>query len=125
MAKQPSGEGKAPLVISTVFFVLLSIGLGVMLYMAGDEKAQLRDQAKKAADDKAASEKLRTADQEKLLLYKVALGTNTQEEWDTLKNMRDEAAVKAEYDKLYRDIENRIGTRERPGPLVQAASKDF
>src|SRR5438874_12377955 len=64
MAKQPSGEGKAPLVISVVFFVLLSIGLGVMLYMAGDEKAQLRSAAKDAADKAAASEKLRAAEQE-------------------------------------------------------------
>ena len=45
MAKQPSGEGKAPLVVALVFLVLLSLGLGVMVYMAGDEKAQLRDQA--------------------------------------------------------------------------------
>ena len=85
MAKQQSGEGKAPLVISLVFFVLLSIGLGVMLYMAGDEKAQLRDSAKKAGDDKTASAKVLTETQARYLTIKTAVGFNTQEEFDSKK----------------------------------------
>lgn len=125
MASKPSGEGKAPLVISLVFFVLLSLGLGVMLYMAGDEKAQLREAAKKAKADEDAAKKAMASEQEKLALYKVAVGTGSQEDWDLVKNARDEAAVRAEYDKLVNELANRVGTRERPGPLSQAAAKDF
>ena len=125
MAKQPSGEGKAPLVIALVFFVLLSIGLGVMVYMAGDEKAQLRDQAKKAGEDATAAKKTMAAEQGKVLMYKTALGIQTQEELDNLKNSLDETAVRGEYDKLVGEISNKIGTRERPGPLTSSAAKEF
>ena len=39
MARQQSGESKAPLVIALAFFVLTTLALGIMVYMAYDEKA--------------------------------------------------------------------------------------
>jgi len=49
MAKAtPAGESKSPIIVALVFFVLTTLGLAVLVYMAYDEKAAVREGAKKA-----------------------------------------------------------------------------
>jgi hypothetical protein len=110
MAKQqqPTGEGKAPLVIALAFFVLTSLILGVLLYLAYDQMAQVKNDANekiKAADE--AKKALSKAD-EKALLYKAAIGIATQAELDTLKDMRNESDVRGAYNDLIGGVRNKL-----------------
>jgi hypothetical protein len=124
MAKQ-QGETKAPLVITLAFFVLLSLGLGVFAYMENDAKNTARAEAKKASDDKSAAERLRSQDQEQKILLKTALGINTQEDLEILKNMRNEAEVRKQYVEMMTEIRNKLqGTPQSPG-LIAKESQAF
>jgi hypothetical protein len=119
MAKHQSGESKAPLVVALSFFVLTTLILGVLTYMAysdvATEKAA-RDQAEK---DKQAAVSKATEEQAKVLYYKTLVGTNTQEEFDNLKNGGKEAVAKQEHDAFRAALVNRLkGVETR-------AAKDF
>ena len=107
MAK-PQGEGKAPLIIALVFFVLTTLALGVLVYMGVDEKAQANGDKKKAVDDLTAQKKIATTAGEKVLLYRELLGVNSQEESSQLKSMSDKAAVQGEHKKIMQDIRDRL-----------------
>ena len=123
MAKaNPAGESKAPIVVALVFFVLTSLGLAVMVYMAYDNKAAVAEQAKKAEADVAAAGKLRRADQERVLLYREMLGVNSQEESSQLKGMTAKKEVQDEHKKVMQELRDRIaGTPNTPSIVAEAA----
>lgn len=101
MAKQQqSAEPKAPLIVALAFFVLATLVLGVLYYLETDKSASAVAEAKKATDDKGNADKLRGEEQDKVRLYKVAMGVNTAAEAEELKNTRNDAKVKAEYDAM-------------------------
>jgi hypothetical protein len=90
MAKSSSSgsEGKVPLVIATVFFVLLSMALGYMYYSTNEElTAAKADQAKAGADKKTAEDSL-TKEREAKLLYKGALGIMNDQDRTDLQAVR-------------------------------------
>jgi hypothetical protein len=88
MAKQAGGEGKAPLIIFLVLFVLLSGALGYTTY-AGYEAKDAADKAKQTAD-KTAKEKEHLADWYKFqaLLYRAYMGNPQAASNDALVTLR-------------------------------------
>ena len=123
MAKaNPAGESKAPIVVALVFFVLTTLGLAVMVYMAYDEKASIREAAKADAAKATEAGKLRRTDQDKVLLYREMLGVNSQEESSQLRGMTDKPAVQAEHKKVMQELRDRIaGTPNTPSIVSEAA----
>jgi hypothetical protein len=102
-----------------VFFVLTTLILGVLTYMAYDEKATLADAAKKANDDKSSAEKKWSQEQEKVYLYKTLLGINTEQEFGELKAAKNKDTVKAEYAAATQAMQNKVGG------LVEQQAKNF
>lgn len=119
MAKAPSGETKTPVVVALVFFVLTTLALGVLTYMAYSQMAQMEDDRKKAESDKQAAQDLQTAAEEKLLLYKVAMGVESEEDRTNLQNMRKTDEVRKEYNTLMTELRNRVSG------AVQAEARKF
>jgi len=124
MAK-PQGEGKAPLIIALVFFVLTTLGLGVMFYMGIEEKSAANAGNKKATDDLNAQKKLATTANEKVLLYRELLGVNSQEESSQLKSMGDKLAVQGEHKKIMQDIKHRLAGSPPPPSLIAEEGRNL
>ncbi|MFO0851525.1 MAG: hypothetical protein U0871_23645 [Gemmataceae bacterium] len=120
-ASAAAGESKTPIIVALVFFVLATLVLGVLTYMAYDQVGTLRAEVKKAQDDKSSAEKLRAQDQGKALLYKAAIGTATQEELDSLKNSTAAAEVRAEHQKLLDELRNRLQGGPQGGWVAKGA----
>ncbi|HVK12529.1 MAG TPA: hypothetical protein VM597_27515 [Gemmataceae bacterium] len=119
MAKQQSGESKAPLVVALAFFVLTTLTLGVLTYMAYSDVAVQKAAAKQAESDKQAAVSKATEEQAKVLMYKTLVGTNTQEEFDNLKNGGKADAAKQEFEAFKSALVNRLKGVETK------AAKDF
>ena len=119
MAKQQSGETKAPLVVALAFFVLTTLTLGVLTYMAYSDVAVQKAAAKQAESDKQAAVSKATEEQAKVLMYKTLVGTNTQEEFDNLKNGGKAEVAKQEYEAFRSAMVNRLKGVETK------AAKDF
>ena len=85
MARQQPGETKAPLVIALAFFVLTSLGLGVL---AGHGQLDLEaaDAAVAEAKKEDAAVKLAETADAKAKLYKVAVGTGNDQDWTDLED---------------------------------------
>ena len=107
MAKQ-QGETKTPLVIALSVFVLLTLILGVMLYLAYDEKAAAKANEKKAGDEKGEIEKKYQAEKDKVLMYRVAVGMDSQDDFDSLKNTSKKPEVYEEYKKFTGELRGRL-----------------
>lgn len=107
MAKK-SGESKAPLVIALAFFVLATLALGVLTYLAYGEIAIAKASEKKAKEAADAAAKLQAQDSEKILVYKVALGVANEEDRTNLQNVRSIEAVKKEHTLLVSEAKKRI-----------------
>lgn len=110
MAKKSSGESKAPLVIALAFFVLATLILGVLSYLA---YADIDIARKSVADEKKKSEaasKLLATEGEKLLVYKVAFGTATDEERTNLQNIpdRDLDVIRKEHTALTEAVKKQL-----------------
>lgn len=88
--KQSGGEASTPLIIALVFFVLLSIGLGVMYYMAQDTIANAEKASKEAADKAKASDLLMKKAQDREKLVKMFLGVATPDEQKYMENPPNE-----------------------------------
>jgi len=110
MARQQAGESKAPLVIALAFFVLTTLALGVLTYMAYSEMEAVNAAAKEASNKEAAAVKIADIEKGKVLMYKVAIGTASEEDRTNLQNLRQEAkeAVRAEFNQFQADLSNRI-----------------
>ncbi len=100
MAKQSStSEPKAPLIVALAFFVLASLVLGVLFYLETDKKTSAVAEAKKAGEEKSNADKLRTEEQNKVRMYKVALGVADAEDFTALSQSSD-PKVAEEFNKL-------------------------
>ena len=108
MARSQPGESKAPIVIALAFFVLTTLGLGVLTYLAYSERDALRAETKKAGEEKQNAIKLLTAEEEKKLLYKGAIGLLSPEEQAKLQNLREKEAVRNEYNEMIGAIDKRV-----------------
>jgi hypothetical protein len=120
-----AGESKTPIIVALVFFVLTTLVLGVLTWMAYDEVGKLKGDAKKANDDKSAAEKLMAQERSKALLYKAAIGTASQEELESLKNTTASAEVQAEHAKLLDDLRNRLQGGPQSQGWVAKGARDL
>ncbi|HET6575545.1 MAG TPA: hypothetical protein VFG68_18220 [Fimbriiglobus sp.] len=120
MAKQQSGEPKAPLVVALVFFVLTTLTLGVLTYMAYDQLSAEKDKSKKAESDAAAAKSQTAEEQARVLFYKTLIGTGTQAEFDNLKNGGKADVGKQEFDTFRGAMANRLNGLE-----LKAAKEHF
>ncbi len=108
MAKEPS-ESKTPLIVALVFFVLVTLTLGVLYYLSIDDKAQAVA-ATKAAESKATDAEGKWAGaQEQVLLHRAVLGVASQEDLDALKNARKKEEVVKEYALVRDQMKARLG----------------
>ena len=123
MAKQ-QGETKTPLVIALSVFVLLTLILGVMLYLAYDEKAAMKVTTKAATDEQGKAEGLLRAEKDKVLMYHVALGIDSQDGFDSLKNTSKKPEVYEEYKKFTGELRQRlqglVAAESRAMPLLES-----
>lgn len=122
MARQQSGESKAPLVIALALFVLTTLVLGVLTYLAYSDMEAVNLAADEAKKKEAAAVKLLEAEKAKALLYRVAVGTATEEDRTNLKNLTKDAkdAVAAEYNIFYKALLTRVA-----GAVQDVKKKDF
>lgn len=108
MARKESGETKAPLVISLVFFVLTTIGLGVMTYLAYSDMAVVRAEQTKAVSEKKLFEDQSTKDKEIKQMYRVAIGVGTEEDRTNLQNLRNSDEVNKAYNEFMNALRNGV-----------------
>jgi hypothetical protein len=108
MAKQQAGEPKTALIVAMVFFVLTTLALGVLYYRSTEKITALTAEAKKASDDKSASEKKLSAEQEKVQFYRVLGGFSDQNDLDSVKNARNSDVLQQEYAKVMGEIRNKL-----------------
>jgi hypothetical protein len=119
MAKQPSAEPKAPLIVALAFFVLASLVLGVLFYLENDKKNSAVEEAKKAKDAESAAKKQLTDAQDQTRMYRVAIGVGTADELAALSSSSGTKA-KEEFDKLQADLAGKMKglTDKRASMLV-------
>ncbi|MFO0936672.1 MAG: hypothetical protein U0798_09195 [Gemmataceae bacterium] len=96
----PGSESKTPLVVALVFFILATLTLGVTTYMGFGEASTAREQAKKADTEKSQVSNDRDKEKERVIFYKVLVGTNTPEEKTQFESPRFKDDIKAEYEKV-------------------------
>jgi len=115
MPAAKNAESKQGLVVTLVFFILLSIILGVLTYTGYSGQADLEDKLKKANDDKKTIEENRTWYKAQALVYRAYIGhTSTdlaelKERHDGLKgkSLGGQSKDKDEVYKLIDQIENK------------------
>lgn len=109
MAKQSSGsEGKAPLVVATVIFVLSTLVLGWFFYDATEKlTAAQGDQTKAQADKKTAEDSL-TKEREAKLLYKGALGILNEQDRTDLQAIRFKEDARKAHSELMTAVNQQV-----------------
>ena len=120
MAKS-SGETKTPIIVALAFFVLATLVLGVLTYMAHDENAKQVETVTEAEKKAAAALQLQAQAQEKLLVYKVALGVNSADEFEELQNARDKEKAHEAFVALKNEVNQALttGTPTAKGLIAQ------
>ncbi len=110
--KQSGGEASTPLIIALVFFVLLSIGLGVMYYMAQNTIAEAEKKATDETGKAKASELAMKKAQDREKLYKLFVGTATSEEATYMNNPSNETKdeVRAAHRALLEAVNSKISS---------------
>ena len=100
-------ESKTPLVVALVFFILASVILGVTTYLGfnGEGEAQDKATAADAEKNKAVQDKEKAL--EALALYKVAMGTQTEADLNTFRNMK----YANENQQVYNDLMSNLAAR--------------
>lgn len=78
--KKAGGEASTPLIISLVFFILVSIGLGVMYYLSNDQIAAEKAKTAEAENKAKAADKAMKEAQDVTKLYRLFLGVATPDE---------------------------------------------
>lgn len=110
--KQSGGEASTPLIIALVFFILLSIGLGVMYYMANGEIAGEKAKADEAGNKAKASDLAMKKAQDREKLYKLFVGTGTPEEAAYMANPSNETKdeVRATHKAILEAVNSKISS---------------
>lgn len=108
--KKSGGEASTPLIISLVFFILVAIGLGVMYYLSNDAIAAEKAKATEAENKAKTADKSMKEAQDIAKLYRMLLGTATEDEKAYMANPAPETkdAVKAEHGKLIAALNAKI-----------------
>ncbi len=117
MAKK-SQETGLPLIITLVFFILLSIGLGVFAYTEFSERESHIKQAQESEAKFKGISKLRDDDKMKIAMYRVALGVEDNDDRETIVASTGAEALKKELDTLNTKLAKRMAD------AVVAATKD-
>ena len=110
MARQQAGESKAPLVIALAFFVLTTLGLGVLAYMFYGEIEQADASVAEAKTKADAAVTLAETEKAKAQMYRNAVGTGSDQDRTDLENLRPDAqtAVQAEFDAFQQALVQRL-----------------
>lgn len=103
MARKKSGGegGNAILVVFLVFFILLSIGMGVAFWTGQSKVTEAEEAKKKATTDIDAAKDARELAELKMKLYRVAMGNGSEDDKAALQNPgKHEAALRDEHNAL-------------------------
>ena len=104
------GEGKTPLIIALVFFVLATIIVGVLAYtFQGDIEAAKADTATAKEESKTARDAL-SKEQDSRRLYQVVLGLGAEEDRAKLTASPNKEYLRDEHAKIVRNINNQLQT---------------
>ena len=104
------GEGKTPLIVALVFFVLATIVLGVLAYtFQGDIDAVKKDAETAKEDSKTARSELSKAEG-RLRLHQVVLGRGTEEDRAKLSASADKDFLRDEHRKIMDSINAQLQT---------------
>jgi hypothetical protein len=107
-------ESKTPLVVALVFFVLATLILGVTTYLGFSGEGEAKDAAKTADAEKAKAVQDKEKAQEALAMYRVVMGTGTEADQNTYRNMKHTTDNQA----VYNDFMTHLGAR------IKAATND-
>lgn len=108
MARSQPGETSKPLVIALAFFVLTTLVLGVLTFLAQSDIEKARADLKAAADKEKAAQDVATTETEKKLLYKGAMGLLSPDDQNRLQNLLKRDAVREEYKQMMGTINNQV-----------------
>ena len=104
------GEGKTPLIIALVFFVLATIVVGVLAYSyQGDIDAAKKD-ADTAKEESKTARNLLATEQDKLRLNQVLLGMGTEDDRAKLSASANKEMLRDEHSKIMGRINGRLQT---------------
>lgn len=109
-SKKAGGEASTPLIIALVFFILLSVGMGVMYYLANGQVAGEEAKAKEADNKAKAAEKAMREAQDTAKMYRAFFGIAPPDELSYLSNLPAETkeAVKADHGKLLAAVNTKV-----------------
>lgn len=121
--KQSGGEASTPLIIALVFFILLSIGLGVMYYMANGEIGGEKAKADEAANKAKASDLAMKKAQDETKLYKQFIGMANPDETAYMANPSNETKdhVRAAHRALLEAVNSKISSAVKSNEGMLAA----
>ena len=105
-----SGEGKTPLVIGLVFFVLSTIILGVLAYTFQGDNAAAEARAVEAKKDTEDARGKLSKTEDQLKLHRVLLGHGSEEERLQLSSSANKEFLREEHAKIMERINNRMKT---------------
>jgi hypothetical protein len=104
------GEGKTPLVIGLVFFVLATIVLGVLAYTFQGDIAAAEAKAAEAKKDTELARGELSKSQDLLRLHQVILGHGTEEDRTKLSSSANKEFLRDEHAKIMARINGRLQT---------------
>ena len=104
------GEGKTPLVIALVFFVLGTIVCGVLAYTFQGDIAAADAKAVEAKKDSEVARNELSKVQDNLRLHQVVLGMGVEDDRQKLSASANKDALKAEHERIMSRINGRLQT---------------
>ncbi|HEY2785537.1 MAG TPA: hypothetical protein VGJ05_11245 [Fimbriiglobus sp.] len=101
-------ESKTPLIVALVFFVLATVILGVTTYLGFNGEGEAKTAAETAKKEKDEAVKQKDIASEGLAMYKVAMGTNTEADLNTIRNMKYTNEGQQVYNELMTNVAARV-----------------
>ena len=122
--KKSGGESNVAVLIALVFFILLSIGLGVMYYLGIADIETAKAAAKTADDKEKAATKLKNDADTNLTLYRIFVGTASADEVAGFNSKSPDllAAARLEHEKFMKAANSRLNDQlnAKGGDLVKS-----
>ena len=125
-----ASESKTPLIVGLVVSVLALLTVGTLYYLSLEEKATAEEAKKKADAEKTAADGLKQEYQDKVLMYRAAVGVASQADLDALKNTSKKDKVVEEYKLVAGELQKVVAglvtaeSQKMPGMPFNVPTKD-